>query len=486
MLKKSYLKNILVYVAIALIFQLVNCSSIAFAQENQNRQGSTFPYDQALLKIAEQLPSFGGLFFDDNGELNVYMAATEAELDRVKLQQGQVRNALTNVFGDNFLLEGRNNRSSSQAVQTPSQIKIIKGDYAIVQLYKWRTNIDKTLSLPEVVFTDLDEGKNRLVIGVEPSKIKTQIESTLVKLGIPLESVIIEETQPIEFFASLRDQRRPVQGGIQVESDTGVFDFGICTMGFNAIRNNKNGFVTNSHCTAVQGGSEDTDFHQPDDPIFSEGNKIGDEVADPVYFTGGICPSGRKCRYSDSAFVEYDSSSLRGSRIARTTAWNNGSLTINDSNPTFNIISETSIPIQGTILDRVGRTTGWTYGILNRTCTNTNVFDSDITMICQNGVDRVNDNYQISSFGDSGSPVFRWLGNDVSLYGILWGGTGNGSSFVFSSMEYIEQELGQLTTFDFPTPPPPPPSRCRANEKCCEPGPGGLCFLCVPRTSECP
>jgi hypothetical protein len=28
--------------------------------------------------------------------------------------------------------------------------------------------------------------------------------------------------------------------------------------------------------------------------------------------------------------------------------------------------------------------------------------------------------------------------------------------------------------------------RCAADEKCCEPAVGGLCFLCVPRTSHCP
>ncbi len=346
--------------------------------------------------------------------------------------------------------------------------------------------------MPGVVFTDLDERQNRIKIGVESSEMRKQIEATLVDLGVPLKTVIIEETEPIKFFANLRDRQRPVQGGVQVESDTAVFGYLLCTMGFNAHRSGTRGFVTNSHCTTDQGGSEGTDFHQPDDPLFSEGNKIGDEIADPLYFTGGVCPSGRRCRYSDSAFVEYDSFSLRGTRITRTTGWNNGSITINSSNPFFSIIGEIPIPIVGTELDKVGRTTGWTYGQLGETCINTNVFDTDITMLCQYRVNQLPSTSQrIVESGDSGSPVFFWRGNEVELAGILWGGPSSGSSFVFSSMEYIEDELGSLQTFNFPSPPPPtppPPSGCNVGEKCCEPapGPGPGCLLCFPNDSPCP
>jgi hypothetical protein len=45
--------------------------------------------------------------------------------------------------------------------------------------------------------------------------------------------------------------------------------------------------------------------------------------------------------------------------------------------------------------------------------------------------------------GDSGSPVFRGTSN-VTLLGILWGGSG--SQFVYSPIANIEQELGALTT----------------------------------------
>jgi V8-like Glu-specific endopeptidase len=48
--------------------------------------------------------------------------------------------------------------------------------------------------------------------------------------------------------------------------------------------------------------------------------------------------------------------------------------------------------------------------------------------------------------GDSGSPVFIGTGT-VTLVGILWGGSSDGSTYVFSPLNQIENELGALATF---------------------------------------
>lgn len=264
-------------------------------------------------------------------------------------------------------------------------------------------------------------------------------------------------------------------------------------MGFNAIHNNKKGFVTNSHCTRIQGGSEDTDFHQPTDPLnpFVNQNKVGDEIVDPEYWTSNTCPSGRVCRASDSAFVEYDGAEFFGASIVRTSSF--GSLAISGMNPTFAIIDETLFPIPGVVLNKVGRTTGWTSGTLasgasSGTCMNINVADTNIMLLCQYTVTNTGTD-KISDLGDSGSPVFRWLGdNEVNLYGILWGGTDDGSLFAFSSMLFLHLDLFPLTAVNFPspTPPNPQPIGCPVDEKCCEKAPNGDCVLCIPRTAACP
>ena len=74
-------------------------------------------------------------------------------------------------------------------------------------------------------------------------------------------------------------------------------------------------------------------------------------------------------------------------------------------------------------------------------CANTNVSGSNLTELCQDFVSAT-----VGS-GDSGSPVFAITnGDNVTLLGILWGGSGS-SSFVFSPLSNVEGELGALTTY---------------------------------------
>jgi hypothetical protein len=445
-------------------------------------------FDDQLIEVAKRIPGFGGMFFDEAGTLTVYLIDADQPLSAqaASARAVRVRDTLAAVFGPDVLTRG--GTADPAAPRAPAggpAIRFIKGDYDVLQLATWRARVDQAVTAPAALFTDLDERHNRLRIGVASPASREAVAARVTRLGIPLHAVIFEEIRPDRFHATLRDKRRPVQGGLQIEADTGVFAFKICTMGFNARRNNQDGFVTNSHCTATRGIVQGTDFHQPDDPLFSEGNKIGEEVADPPFFTGGVCPVGRKCRFSDSAFVRYRSTDFRGRAISRPDR--NQSITISSSTPTFQILGETAVPVAGSILHKVGRTTGWATGAVTGTCITTNVADTDVTLLCQHRVRRNNATDRMSDNGDSGSPVFRLdAPNGASLHGVLWGGPDDGSSFVFSSMATIEQELGPLTTL-FPTPPPPDrPVDCDVGEKCCERAPNGDCELCIPRTAACP
>jgi hypothetical protein len=232
--------------------------------------------------------------------------------------------------------------------------------------------------------------------------------------------------------ATLRSRVRPVVGGLQIN-----FPGFACTLGFNALRNTQRSFITNSHCTNVQGGTEKTPYWQPSRTVAP--GQIATEVADPFHFIGGVCPSGRKCRRSDAARAAYASgtSSTLGS-IARTTGANNGSLTISGR---FTITAE-DLPTVGQTVHKVGRTTGWTRGSVTQTCVDVNVSGSNVTQLCQSLVSA-----RVGS-GDSGSPVFRrqGTGSNVTLLGLLWGSSGS-SLYVFSPMWNIEMELGALRTF---------------------------------------
>jgi hypothetical protein len=290
--------------------------------------------------------------------------------------------------------------------------------------------------LSRVVFTDADETRGRLVVGVLDRGIEGLIQARLAVLGIPAQSVDVVETEAIFQVATLRDKIRPVVGGLQIR-----FSGFLCSLGFHAVRGLTNGFVTASHCSDRQGSVDGTNYYQPLNQVADE--FIGSEIADPAYVRNVAgCPRGRKCRYSDANFSDGEDSVLfKPGAIARTTGPNNGSLEIAGE---FAIVAEEA-GVVGATVNKVGRTTGWTQGAITRTCVNTGVSGTTIVLLCQ---DFVENTVQIVGAGDSGSAVFRVdRGHSVTLLGALWGGNSSGTLLVYSPIANIQAELGALTTF---------------------------------------
>jgi hypothetical protein len=307
------------------------------------------------------------------------------------------------------------------------------------RLSAWFTQASPAvLALPGAVFADNDERVGKLVFGVENAAAIPGIRVALTRLGIPTSAYDVQVTERIHQLATLRDVFRPTQAGIQIH-----FGRFLCTMGFNASQGGERSFVTNSHCTNRQGGVEGTEYFQPSSGV--DGTVIAVEAEDPDYFRGGICPVGKRCRFSDASRAVYSASvaSNQGD-ILKTTGVNNGSVTVDG---VFTIVSQdnatTSFPI-GTEVNKVGRTTGWTQGEVTRTCVHTAVFASNIAQLCQTFV--VNPaGARVVGAGDSGSGVFRIAGgNRVQLVGILWGGSSDNRTFVFSPLKQIQDELGPL------------------------------------------
>ncbi|WP_411280059.1 hypothetical protein [Gemmatimonas sp.] len=95
----------------------------------------------------------------------------------------------------------------------------------------------------------------------------------------------------------------------------------------------------------------------------------------------------------------------------------------------------------GQTIHKIGATTGWTSGQVERSCVNANVANSPITLLCQTfvrGLDVVVD------AGDSGAPAFLQSGDENVLFGIVWGRTDVGE-FVFSPLEGIVRDLGRMS-----------------------------------------
>ena len=265
--------------------------------------------------LARTVPGFGGLFID-NGVPTVYLTDVT--------KRGAAERAL-----------GAFAQSRGFA---PGDIRVLQGRYAYGDLDRWSRAVTfEAFDQGGVVFVDLDEAANRVLVGVERGASHANVRSLAARLGVPAEAVVVRETDPIVYATTLQDQVRPVVAGVQIH-----FGNFLCSIGFNAVSGGQNSFVTASHCTNTQGGVEGTQYFQS---LSSQPNSfIGTEVADPVYVRGGkgsACPKSRRCRFSDASRAAYAAGvpfTLGG--IAQTSGPNNGSLTITGS---FSVTSEGKI-----------------------------------------------------------------------------------------------------------------------------------------------
>jgi hypothetical protein len=370
--------------------------------------------------LARGVPGFGGFFYDQGGTPVMYLKDAG--------QRGNAERALTPYLQQHGLAAAR--------------IQVRAGRFSWTELEGWQAKVStEALKLPGAVFVDADEAANQVTIGVERGK-GGRVRSALARLGLPAAATSVVETDPVTFAVaprpsgtSLQSRVRPIRGGVQIN-----FPGFLCTLGFSAISGTQRSFITNSHCTNVQGGVNNTPYWQPLQSV--DPTQIATEVQDPTYTsTRPGCPSGRVCRRADASRARYDINAADASlvafgKIAKTARPSKASLAITGQ---FSITNEGEA-VAGQTVNKVGRTTGWSQGRVTAVCANTNVSGSNITELCQDFVSAA-----VGS-GDSGSPVFAITsGDNVTLLGILWGGSGS-SSFVFSPLSNVEGELGALTT----------------------------------------
>jgi hypothetical protein len=364
--------------------------------------------------LARAVPGFGGFFVDQQGTPTVYLASPGG--------RAAAERALTPWF-----------RERNRAV---AALRVLPAQFAWTDLERWFTQASpEVLAVPGVVFTDADEAGNRVRIGVEHAAAANRVRSALARLGIPAAAANVEIVAPIRQVANLRGPVRPVVAGVQIN-----FPGFLCSLGFNATRQGVAGFVTASHCTTTQGGVESTPYWQPlqtTRPV-----QIATEQNDPTYKTTlAGCPPGRRCRRSDAAFARYVNGTTNTlGRIARTASTSSSDLVIAGGWTITSNATSSSFTVGATV-NKVGRTTGWSRGPVVATCATVNVSGTNITQICQTIVSA-----RVGS-GDSGSDVFTVIsGTNVRLSGVLWGGSTDGATFVFSPFANVTGELGGLTT----------------------------------------
>ena len=377
--------------------------------------------DEQLLAIGRAVPGFGGMFVGADGELSVYLRDPASANGWLEKSLGTVPH-------------------------------IERGDFTFEQLLTWKRAAAATMSLPGVVSLDADEARNRVVVGVArgiAADARERVETAIAAAGVPRGAVIVEETAPVvairpavaakaQSTASLRDTFRPIPGGVQIGWLCDATTCRWCTDTFTAFRGKTLGFVTCSHCSHTRGAVDGTRYVQSSP---TSGGEVGSEIVDAPFVT---CNGGRRCRGSDAVFVRFDKKGFGSfARIARPVSRDPllGSLVVKPAGARLNVVGAGAPPLVGDTLHKIGRTTGWTYGPVVRSCVDVNQEDTDITYTCQTEVAAGVD------VGDSGSPVFTRKGsNGALLQGIIWaaGEIDDRRTFIFSPLAAIDRELGPL------------------------------------------
>lgn len=414
-------------------------------------------YDDVLVEVGRDVPGFGGMYLDGAGHFNVFLREVAGK------SAAEVASDVISAFSR---AGGVAPTLVSRLSQAPTQV--LQGQFEFADLVAWKRASRALLFIVGVSFVDADESKNRVVVGVESEAVRADVLAFATRAGIPTAALEIEVVGEVQSAVSLKSGFRPFEGGYEIA----ISSNGHCTLGFHAVRAGTLGFVINSHCTGTTTAVDGQQFYQ--DSWNDSDEFIGTELVDPAPLGGSAARAtsaaafgppvgGTPYRSSDAAFAWYgpgiNSININFGKIARTEY--RGHLSPGSLNRinAFDItgVAGTGETIMGLELNKVGRTTGWTYGDIVRTCTDHSPSDwGGVQLRCQYEVDAD------LNPGDSGSPVFTWDGSgpggNARLFGILWGGYGDGGPnqlappFIFSSWNALNNELrangeAQLTVY---------------------------------------
>jgi hypothetical protein len=414
------------------------------------------PEERFFAELARQAPSAGGFYYDSTGDMVV--------LVRDQRHDAAAQQAARAIAASGRLLGPHHGKPGSR-------VRIARAKYTFRELSRWRDlAFDNALGkIPGVVMLDLDEAHNRVALGINPEVAGSEraegvARQTLRDLGVPegaLTFARVGHDRLLSAPYSITDQvDEPLPGGLKIVLSHNDNSTATCTLGFPAVRDGVAGFVTASHCTSNM-------FNPDEDPVYQGTDywwrRVGTAAVDPDAYTCGF----RRCRGADAAFIASSGAIPMGvGLIARTTYTNagdtnggSGSTVFDQSNPYWYVTGEENDNLfVGQNVQKVGITTGWTWGWITQTCIDT---DGGHWWGIGNSVVRCT--YEasfVADGGDSGGPVFvitDQAAGRVTLAGLVTakddGFFGSGRAR-FSKLSRAKSDLGGTWTVQHPFPPP--------------------------------
>ncbi len=348
---------------------------------------------QLLVDLAREIPGFGGMYYEPGGD-QLVIAMTEANLAGFPAARQAVLNHLAaDVSG------------ASMADIPPMDFVERVVEFSFIEMARYRARLRPALfGIPEVVSLGVDEEFNRISIGLEDLSAKTAVLDAAVELAVPDEILFFSEASPIDLRVSSAEPEPPLStsnslkgsapdgrltGGYQVQADGNTE----CTLGFTArtkTRAATPSFVSNSHCSKRSFKLDRGDWGQPD-----TGTIVGYEMRDPSLRRCWKNGTRQSCRESDAALmiVTNSDTEIALGEIGRPRVRNPrdycppGCSLINSDNPTIRIRFRSYSILDNEELDKVGRSTGWTYGSVVDTCKDVRSTTDDRWRLCSDVVD---------------------------------------------------------------------------------------------------
>lgn len=368
---------------------------------SSSRQGPKTSDEEMALVARGEVKGFAGFYLQEDG--------TPVVLLTDPAQRGAALRYLATR------LRGKGRVQKADGVQ---RMVVRAAAYDFAQLKGWHDQLGELFAREDVYMTDVDEARNQVFVGVRDQTAIGVVRSTAARLGIPAAALRVETQAAPEKRITLRERPPLLQGGYQIDLYSGTG--GECTLGFNAIYNGQSVFVTNAHCSTTQYSLDYGTIWQPN---VASGADIGYEIADvPLHYCGPYVSAYLPCRHSDASIYQNNGKVAADLGKLAQTAWATGKAAGTTVTTVNTITSTGDFMAVGDILDKTGRTTGTTYGQITQSCVRIG------SLMCQD-VSKV-----YSAPGDSGSPMYVWLGStSVQLYGILWGGPGSDYTTTYSS-----------------------------------------------------
>jgi hypothetical protein len=368
-----------------------------------------------FVEIDRAAPGFGGLYYDGND-----VVVNLVDLGRSEQARAKVRELLAS--------RPRHARSG------PPQIHFKKVNYGYGQLKTWYDKLDPIWQVDGVVYTDISDSRNRIVVGVTRSGLAGPIATALHELGLPSGAFEIVVTDyPVAALAELTDSVRPVMGGFQIWPSGCSNALSVRRPGISNLY-----LLTASHCTNNQGVFDAGAWTQGYPGLAP----VGYEAADsPIFY----CSTDALCQLADAALLVYDwQPDGAFGKIAKPTGL--GLAPVDEQNP-LTVIGEVLWPIEGEYVEKLGWRTGYSWGDIMLACVNVRVYNPS------NGHYWREDCSAKAAYasqpGDSGSAIFvsGWPWNpattEAAFYGVHFAG---GSGGWFSPLGQIESVFGDLIT----------------------------------------